>query len=249
MSAKPQVVQSLHILSSLTDVAIKKLAEQAQVPIHHETLAFFSAFGQGGVHQGMAANLSAFPYVSLQVILEKKGDLLLILDEIVDPRNLGALLRTADAVGVGGVVLTKDRSAPISAVVEKAAVGATAHLSLCRVENLARTLPVIKNAGYWIVGLAPDASTSLYEVNFPEKIAIVLGGEEKGLRPLTRSLCDFLIALPMQGKIQSLNVSVAGAVTLYEFLRKKIKKFKTKAPLPEISSSLSVSMDEKIIDS
>jgi 23S rRNA (guanosine2251-2'-O)-methyltransferase len=221
LTVNPQEIQALHILPSLAD-EVNGLAEQNRIPVHCETLAFFSSLGQGGVHQGIAASLRPFPYVSLREILEKKGDLLLILDGIVDPRNLGALLRTAEASGVSGIVLTKERSASVSAVVEKAAVGATAHVSLCRVENLARALTLVKEVGYWAVGLAPDVSMSLYEVDFPEKIALVLGGEEKGLRPLTRSMCDFLVALPMLGKIQSLNVSIAGAVALYEFLRRKM---------------------------
>lgn len=224
LATSPQEVLTLHLLPSLTNIEVKRLAEQARIPIHYETPPFFSSLGQGGVHQGIAASMRPFPYASLQTILEKKANLLLILDGIVDPRNLGALFRTAEATGVSGIVLTKERSAPLSALVEKAAVGATAHVSLCRADNLARALSFVKEAGYWIVGLAPDSSTSLYQVDFPEKVAVLLGGEEKGLRPLTKSKCDFLVALPMLGKIQSLNVSVAGAVTLYEFLRRKMHK-------------------------
>jgi 23S rRNA (guanosine2251-2'-O)-methyltransferase len=219
--ANPNAIQTLHVLSSLTNTEIKRLAEQTQVPIYYETLAFFSSLGQGGGHQGVAAQMHPFPYVSLPELLEKKTNTLLILDEVVDPRNLGALLRTAEATGVRGIILTKERTAPLSATVEKAAVGATAHVSLCRVGNLSRALAQVKEAGFWSVGLAPDASRSLYEVDFPEKIAFLLGGEEQGLRPLTKRMCDFLVALPMLGKIQSLNVSVAGAVALYELLRRK----------------------------
>lgn len=220
---KPHEIQTLYLLPSFSGTKTEALARQANLPIQYEAPAFFTSLTEGGVHQGIAATVREFLYVSLQTILEKQKDLLLILDGILDPRNLGALLRTAEAVGVGGVIMPKDRSASLSDVVEKAAVGATAYLSICRVENLARSLDAVKAAGYWAVGLSPDAQMNLYDLNAPEKIAVVLGGEEKGLRFLTKQGCDFLVALPMEGKIQSLNVSVAGAITLYEFLRRRMK--------------------------
>jgi 23S rRNA (guanosine2251-2'-O)-methyltransferase len=221
---KPHEIQLLYLLPSFSGTETETLARQANLPIQYESLAFFTSLTEGGVHQGIAAKVRKFPYISLQAVLEKQNDLLLILDGILDPRNLGALLRTAEAVGVGGIILPKDRSAPLSEVVEKAAVGATAYLSICRVENLARSLDIVKAAGYWIVGLSPDAQMNLYDLDTPEKIAVVLGGEEKGLRFLTKQRCDFLVALPMEGKIQSLNVSAAGAIALYEFLRRRIQE-------------------------
>ena len=221
---KPHEIQTLYLLPSFSGTETEILAQQANISIHYESPAFFTSLAQGGIHQGIAASIGEFSYANLRSILEKQKELLLILDGILDPRNLGALLRTAEAVGVGGVIMSKDRSAALSAVVEKAAVGATAYLSICRVENLARSLDAVKSAGYWIVGLVPDAQLTLYDLDFPEKIAVLLGGEGKGLRFLTKQRCDFLVALPMEGNIQSLNVSVAGAVTLYEFLRRKISK-------------------------
>jgi 23S rRNA (guanosine2251-2'-O)-methyltransferase len=166
--------------------------------------------------------LPPFRYDSLQSIVEKNADLLLILDGILDPRNLGSLLRTAEAVGVGGVILTKRHSASVSPLVEKAAAGAAAYLPICQVENLARALAFVQEAGYWLVGLEPEAQQVLYNLDLPQKIALLLGGEEKGLRPLTRQNCDYLVTIPMRGKIESLNVSVAGAIALYEFLRRRL---------------------------
>lgn len=222
LKTKPHEVQTLYLLPSFAGSKIEHLARQAGVPVIYESPSFFSSLAREGAHQGIAANLTPFPFVTLREILEKESDTLLFLEEIVDPRNLGALLRTAEAVGVGGVVLTKNRSAPLSAIAEKSAVGATAYLSLCRVENLSRALESAKEAGYWIIGFTPDAQTLLYERDFPEKIVVLFGGEEKGLRALSRRKCDFLVALPMQGKIQSLNVSVAGSVALYELLRRRL---------------------------
>ena len=210
----------VYLLPSLRGTKIDQLANQMKVPVRYESLAFFDALALGGVHQGVAARLPPFPYVSLQSVLKQEPDLLLVLDNIVDPRNLGALLRTAEGSGVGGVVLTSDRSASISPLVEKAASGATAHLSICRVENLARSLTTIHERGYWVIGLVPDAPQSLYQLPVSQKIALVLGGEEKGMRALTRRLCDCLVSIPMRGKIASLNVAVAGAIALYEVVRR-----------------------------
>jgi 23S rRNA (guanosine2251-2'-O)-methyltransferase len=222
LRARPQHVLELYLLPSIKGTALEALARQAQVPIRYETPAFFEDFTNGGVHQGVAARLIPFPYVALQDLLTKDGELLLVLDGLADPRNLGALLRTAEGAGVAGVIITESRSAPLSAVAEKTATGATAYLPIVRVENLARTLSTIREQGYWVVGLVQDAPQSLYDLQLSHKIAIVLGGEEKGLRQLTRQMCDCLVSLPMSGHVESLNVSAAGAIALYEFLRRRL---------------------------
>jgi 23S rRNA (guanosine2251-2'-O)-methyltransferase len=222
LRARPQHVLELYLLPSLKGSKIEETARQAQVPIRYETPAFFEDFTNGGVHQGVAARLIPFPYVALPDLLTKDGELLLVLDGLADPRNLGALLRTAEGAGVAGVIITESRSAPLSAVAERTATGATAYLPIVRVENLARTLSTIREQGYWVVGLVQDAPQSLYDLQLSHKIAIVLGGEEKGLRQLTRQMCDCLVSLPMLGHVESLNVSAAGAIALYEFLRRRL---------------------------
>ena len=222
LRARPQHVLELYLLPSIKGSALEALARQAQVPIRYETPAFFEDFTNGGVHQGVAARLIPFPYIALQDLLTKDGELLLVLDGLADPRNLGALLRTAEGAGVAGVIITESRSAPLSAVAEKTATGATAYLPIVRVENLARTLSTIREQGYWVVGLVQDAPQSLYDLQLSHKIAIVLGGEEKGLRQLTRQMCDCLVSLPMLGHVESLNVSAAGAIAVYEFLRRRL---------------------------
>jgi 23S rRNA (guanosine2251-2'-O)-methyltransferase len=221
------MIQALYLQSSRPRRDIEQMAQQFAIPVHYEQVRFFSLLAPEGGHQGIAADLSPFLYTALSEILTLSKDLLLFLDEIVDPRNLGAILRTAEAAGVDGVILTKDRSAPVSALVEKAAAGATAHLPICRIDNLVRTIETVKKAGFWVVGLAPDAQQSLYELDWPEKIALLLGGEGKGVRTLSRQHCDFLVSLPMLGKIRSLNVSVAGAVALYEAVRRKAARRKS----------------------
>jgi 23S rRNA (guanosine2251-2'-O)-methyltransferase len=220
LHAHPRSFTEVYLLPSLQGTTIDQLAHRARVPIRYESPAFFDAFSQGGVHQGVAARLHAFPYVSLQSILEQEQDFLLVLDNIIDPRNLGALLRTAEGAKVGGVILTSARSASLSPLVEKVATGATAYVPICRIENLARALTTLREQSYWTVGLVPDATRSLYDLPVSRKIALVVGGEEKGVRQLTRQLCDYLVAIPMRGKIASLNVSVAGAIAMYELVRR-----------------------------
>jgi 23S rRNA (guanosine2251-2'-O)-methyltransferase len=225
LRAAPHSVQELYLLPALRDSSLDLMARQSAIRVRYEPPSFFAAFSPAGaVHQGVVALLHALSYVSLDHIITQGADLLLILDSILDPRNLGALLRSAEAAGVGGIVLPKDRSAPLSSVAEKTAAGATAYLSICQVTNLVRALVTVKQAGYWLVGLAPNASLSLYDLPLSrqQKIALLLGGEEKGLRPLIQRQCDYLIAIPMRGKIQSLNVSTAGAVALYECVRKRL---------------------------
>ncbi len=160
-----------------------------------------------------------FQYAGLTDLIRNAIDCILVLDEIVDPRNLGALLRTAESAKVGGVILTRRRSAPLSASVEKAAAGATAYLPLCRVGNLQSALIALKQANFWIVGLNPRATSTVYDLDMRGKVALVLGGEGKGMRRLVQSTCDALVSIPMEGRVSSLNVSVAGAIVLYERLR------------------------------
>ncbi len=160
-----------------------------------------------------------FQYAALTDLMQSSIDCILVLDEIVDPQNLGALLRTAESAKVGGVILTKRRSAQLSASVEKAATGATAYLPICRVGNLQHALTALKQANFWLVGLNPQATSTVYDLDMRGKVALVLGGEGKGIRPLVQNTCDYLVSIPMEGRISSLNVSVAGAIVLYERLR------------------------------
>lgn len=216
----PGVVHKVYLLPNLKGERIEMLAHQHAIPVSYQGSDFFNELAPGGGHQGVAAHLQLFTYTPLSTILTGDKNILLVLDGILDPRNLGALLRTAEAVGVGGVILPERRSARLSAVVEKTAAGATAYLSICQVTNLARALDQIRAAGFWIVGLAPQSSQTLYDLGLQGKIALLLGGEEKGLRPVIRDRCDNIVALPMRGRIEALNVSAAGAVALYELLRR-----------------------------
>lgn len=176
-------------------------------------------------HQGVVINYrSAGLYTEkeLDQFLQKSDSLILVLDSITDPHNFGACLRTADAVGVDCVVIAKDKAVGITPVVRKVASGAVDTVPVVQVTNLVRSIKKIQAAGVWVYGAAGETDQSVYQTDLKGKIAIVMGAEEKGLRRLTRETCDVLFKIPMQGKVESLNVSVATAVILYEAVRQRM---------------------------
>lgn len=177
-------------------------------------------------HQGLGAQVSAYPLGSVEEILASRSNVwqdpfVLILDQIVDPQNLGALARTAHCAGVQGVIMPKDRTAPPSAAVSKASAGALEHICLARVTNLVSTIRILKEEGLWIAGADRSGHQDLFTTDLKGPLALVIGGEEKGLRPLVKKQCDLLVAIPQTGPIGSLNASVAGAVCMYEVFRQR----------------------------
>jgi 23S rRNA (guanosine2251-2'-O)-methyltransferase len=167
------------------------------------------------------ATAGEFGLAEFEELVVRRGRALrlLVLDGVEDPRNLGACLRTADAAGVDAVVVPKAHSAPLSSVAAKAATGAAETVPLLRAPNLARTLQWIKDAGVWVIGADAEAPKSLYSMKLETPVAMVLGGEGRGLRRLTKDLCDELASIPLAGSVGSLNVSVAAGVVLFELLR------------------------------
>ena len=182
----------------------------------------------GERHQGVALRVEDIASIELEDLLgiwrssETKG-LFLVLDGITDPHNLGALARSAEASGCQGMILPKDRSCPITAAAEKASAGALAHLPVCRVTNIARTLDALKQEGFWVFGLAGEADAlNIFEADLSGHIVLVVGDEGKGLRDNVRKHCDNLLSIPMRGEIASLNASVAGGIALFEVLRQQV---------------------------
>jgi len=178
----------------------------------------------GHRHQGVAAVVEPYRYTAFTDLLQRisastGSEWILILDGLTDPRNFGALLRTAEAVGVRHVVIPKDRSVEVTPVVVKASAGAAHHLNIVKVTNLRRAITTLKEYGYWIAGLDAQSRESVYDRTYPSKVAVVLGSEGTGIRPINLRECDFLASIPMLGQVASLNVAVAGAVFLYELLR------------------------------
>jgi 23S rRNA (guanosine2251-2'-O)-methyltransferase len=177
-------------------------------------------------HQGVVAEVrpSKSSVISLEDILQKESLLLLILDEVQDPHNIGACLRTADASGVDAVIVSKNRSPALTPVIRNVASGAAETVPYIMVTNLARALDKIKNENVWLVGTSGDSKHSIYDLNATssQRLALVMGSEGKGMRRLTREACDELVSIPMRGSVESLNISVATAVCLYEIRRQQL---------------------------
>lgn len=177
-----------------------------------------------GAHQGVVAIVEPFRYAELDAVLaatlEKASSLLIVLDHVTDPGNLGAVVRTAEVVGSDGVIVPKDRSAAMTASALKAAAGAAEHVPICRVANVAQALERCKQQGYWVVGASEKADALAWDAPLEGRIALVLGAEGSGLARLTERECDLLVRLPVRGRISSLNVSAATAVLAYEWLRR-----------------------------
>ena len=178
-------------------------------------------------HQGVIAVAAVREYVSIEDILQAAKDkgeppLLVICDELSDPHNLGAVIRTAECAGAHGVVIPKRRSAGLTAVVAKTSAGAVSHIPVARVANLPSLLKELKKAGLWIFGSAADGTTPLYDADLKGPAAIVIGSEGEGMSRLVTENCDFLVSIPMKGKLNSLNASAAAAILLYEAVRQRL---------------------------
>lgn len=194
------------------------MARRASVPVRFEPRNALDRLAGTPAHQGVVALGAAKKYVDLDAV-EASG-LVVVLDGVEDPHNLGAIIRTAHAAGAAAVVIPERRAAGVSDVVAKAAAGALEHLPVVRVSNVNRTLEDLKKRGYWIYGLDERGSEDYTKVGFAAPTALVLGGEGKGLHEQVRKHCDLLVRIPMAGKISSLNVSVAAGVVLFEWRRK-----------------------------
>lgn len=203
--------------------ALKDQAAKLGVACQTQTKAFFDKLE--GVHQGVYAEVAKQAQWSeqdLAELIEQKADaLILFLDEVQDPHNLGAIMRTADAAAVDAVVIPKNNSVGLNATVRKVACGGADTVPLVVVTNLSRTIKHLQQLGLWVVGLAGEAEHSIYQTRFDGKLGLIMGAEATGMRQLTRQTCDELLSIPMLGEVESLNVSVASAVTLYEIQRQR----------------------------
>ncbi|HEX7058839.1 MAG TPA: 23S rRNA (guanosine(2251)-2'-O)-methyltransferase RlmB [Solirubrobacterales bacterium] len=173
-------------------------------------------------HQGVVAEVDPYPYGDPGGLLKREGALIVALDQVQDPRNLGAVCRSAEFAGAAGVVIPDRRAAEVTAVACKASAGAVEHLEVAHVRNLADWLGEAKDAGFWIWGADAEATQAPWDVDLTDKTVLVLGGEGKGIRPRVASMCDDLIALPSHGKVDSLNVSAAASALLFEAARQRV---------------------------
>ena len=226
---QPERAQSLWLEQNKGNQRIDQLIDQAQklgISVQQVQRSKLDQLCEGTQHQGIAASCSATELLDEHVLIEQLSDfssppLLLMLDEVSDPHNFGACLRTADAAGVDAVIVPQRNSAPLTPTVHKIASGATTRLKIVKTSNLARFIDAIKKAGVWVYGAAGESSHSIYQSNLAQASAIVMGAEGQGLRRLTQERCDQLYSLPMMGGVESLNVSVATGIFLYEAVRQR----------------------------
>jgi 23S rRNA (guanosine2251-2'-O)-methyltransferase len=180
----------------------------------------------GGNHQGIVAQVAPYHYWDLTEMITKAKEsgeqpVILVADSLTDPQNLGAMVRTAEALGVQGLVIPQRRAVGITSSVQKVAAGALEHLPVARVTNLSRALQELKEAGFWIYGTVATAPTAIHDVKFTGPVVVVIGAEGEGLSLLTENTCDFLISIPLSGKTASLNAATAAAMALYEIQRQR----------------------------
>ncbi len=200
-----------------------RLAERGRVEVRRAEPEELNRLASGGAHQGVVATIRPPEPRAVRDLIEAgKPALIVVLDGIEDPHNLGAIARTAEAAGASGLVVPTRRAAPLTAAAVKASAGALAHLPVAPVVNVARALAELRSAGVWTVGLDMEAPRAIYDVDLSLPVALVVGGEGRGLRHLVRESCDWLAALPMAGRVGSLNASVAAGIALFEAVRQRL---------------------------
>jgi 23S rRNA (guanosine2251-2'-O)-methyltransferase len=237
--ASSEIIEIILADGSSRDVLqrIRAEAQQRNVPVLFRNRNALDRLVLGQRHQGVIARSKPYRYVPFDDMLgriaaAKQPERILIVDGVTDPRNLGALIRTADAAGVRFIVIPKDRSADVTPVVAKASAGATSHVGIVKIANVRRAIREMKQRDFWVVGLDERSHETIYDRKFPERVAILLGSEGGGQRPINLRECDFVVSIPMLGAVSSLNVAVAGAVFLYELMR-QASRLPVKAPLIE----------------
>ena len=226
---RPRAFHSMTLSRQAAGSSIKQLislAEKSNIKVSYDSPKNISRSCQSEQHQGVAATADSFPLTDLKTIVSRRspGDkhtFFLVADSIQDPHNFGALIRTAVCAGVQAIIFPKDRAAPLTGTVAKASAGAIEHIPLCRVTNLASALEQLKEAGIWIAGTFPHGRESIYDVDFNLDMALVIGNEGKGIRPLIEKKCDFHLSIPLKGSFDSLNASTAGPVVMFEVMRQR----------------------------
>jgi 23S rRNA (guanosine2251-2'-O)-methyltransferase len=221
-------VTSMRVSSRAADhvAAVIRRAEEQGIRVRRVQPADLDRETRGAAHQGVVADVRAAPPVTVEdLIVQAAGvPLIVVLDGIEDPHNVGAILRTVDAAGAHGVVRQTRHAASLDGAAAKASAGAVSHVKIADVVNIARALATLKNAGIWTVGLAGDARARYDQIDYCLPTALVVGAEGSGLRRLVRERCDWLVAIPMRGHVPSLNVSVAAAIVLFEAVRQRVQK-------------------------
>jgi len=214
-------------LKPATAAEVSGLARESRVPVQRVEKQLLDRMAEGALHQGIVASVAPYQYADLDDILARLGardPLLVLLDGINDPHNLGAIIRSADAAGAHGVVIPSRRAASVTPVVARASAGAVEFVPVARVTNMAVTMDMLKGRGIWVAGADPAADQLFWDAPLDGPLAVVVGGEDKGISRLVREKCDHLVRLPMAGRVNSLNASVAAALVLFEAARQRSQR-------------------------
>jgi len=222
-------ISTIYVVKGKVDSRIShilQMAEEMNIQVRRMDKANLDRLAGSGTHQGVVAEAESFLYYSLTDILdeaEKRGEqpLVVLLDGIMDPQNLGAIIRSAECLGAHGVVIPKHGACEVTPAVVRASAGAVEHLKVARVTNLVNAINELKKRGVWIVGSDVQGSDSCFDLVFPESVAIVVGSEGRGIRRLVRENCDFMVHIPMKGRVNSLNASVSCAVIMAQIARQR----------------------------
>jgi 23S rRNA (guanosine2251-2'-O)-methyltransferase len=224
VSSGKQPIERIHIARETKTGRVRQIIDAARersIPVRREERSVLDRMARGEVHQGIIAVTAQAEYAPFESLFGSASPLIVVLDGVEDPHNLGAVIRTAEACGSSGVIVPERHSAPLSSAVVKAAAGASAYLPVVRVKNVAATIEELKKRGLWVVGVDMAGLQEWTEFDYRAPTVLVFGGENRGLRRLVREHCDVLVHIPMRGKIASLNVSVAAGIVLYEVVRQR----------------------------
>jgi 23S rRNA (guanosine2251-2'-O)-methyltransferase len=224
LASRRQPIERIHIAREAHSTKLRQIIDLARdrgIPVRREIRSVLDRMGEGQSHQGIIAVAAGVEYAPFEALFGAGTPLIVVLDGVEDPHNLGAVIRTAEACGASGIIVPERHSAPLSASVVKASAGASAYLPVTRVRNIVDTIGELKKRGVWVVGVDVAATQEWTSFDYRVPIALVLGGEHRGLRRLVREHCDVLVRLPMRGNVASLNISVAAAVVLYEVIRQR----------------------------
>ena len=224
LASQSQPVEQIYIARESHAGKLKEIVELARahdVPVRREDRSVLDRMAPGEIHQGIIAIVCELSYAPFEALFRGERPLVVVLDGVEDPHNLGAVIRTAEACGASGVVVPERHSAPLTATVAKVSAGALAYVPVVRVTNVVSALEQLKARGLWVIGVDIGGKQDWTSFDYTGPVALVLGGEHRGVRRLVREHCDVLVRLPMLGKIASLNVSVAAGVLMYEVVRQR----------------------------
>ena len=216
----PRKIQKVFLQEGFSDKELISMLEKSNLSYQIKTKREMDDLAKG-VHQGIILSIPDYHYNNLESILDSNEEVIVILDHIEDPHNFGAIIRTCEAAGIHSIIIPKDRQVQVNSTVMKTSVGTVDSMNIVSVSNIVNSIEKLKNSGYWIVGTALENSVDYREVDYSGKIAIVIGNEGNGISQLVSKKCDYLVKIPMYGKTNSLNASVATGIMIYEVIRNR----------------------------